>query len=141
VRGITRIAADGGSAPAFRAMKHDDLSNAPVIADLAHFDAAPAPAERLLFNHRRVILVLCLLVTAVLAWGPRPAAQRGLREDDPDTHPYIANFLHTGQLAGWATPCASRWRPGTAHLRRRYLDTLRRSPTRCSCCPASTGPT
>jgi hypothetical protein len=70
VRGITRIAADGGSAPSFRAMKHDDLSNAPVIADLAHFDAASGSwAERLLFNHRRVILVLCLLITAVLAWG------------------------------------------------------------------------
>ena len=109
-------------------MKHDDLSNAPVIADLAHFDAASGSwAERLLFNHRRVILVLCLLITAVLAWGARGLQLNAAFEKMlPVTHPYIANYLHyKGQLGGLGNTLriAVEARDGTI-FDARYLDTL-----------------
>ncbi|PZQ14725.1 MAG: RND transporter [Rhodanobacter denitrificans] len=71
--------------------------------DVAHFDpASGSRVERLFFNHRLLVVVLCLLVTLVLghqATGLQLAAsfERML----PVDHPYVENFReHEKQLAG-----------------------------------------
>lgn len=74
-----------------------------VITDLADFDPRSGNVvERILFNHRLVIVLLCLLVTAVLGWQTRHLTLNAAYEKMiPTGHPYIANFLENrNQLAG-----------------------------------------
>jgi predicted RND superfamily exporter protein len=68
----------------------------PTIGDLRDFDRQSGNAlERLLFNHRRWVLLACALVTIALAW-----AAMGLRlnasfaKTIPTNHPYVVNFLN-----------------------------------------------
>ena len=67
----------------------------PVIRDLADFDKRSGNlAERLLFNHRLVIVVFCLFVTLALGWKALGIQLNASFEKMiPTTHPYIANFL------------------------------------------------
>jgi len=51
--------------------------------------------ERLLFNHRRWVVILCVLVTLILAWsalGVRLNAS--FSKTIPTHHPYVVNFLN-----------------------------------------------
>ena len=68
----------------------------PTIGDLRDFDRQSGNAlERLLFNHRRWVLLACALITVALAW-----AAMGLRlnasfaKTIPTHHPYVVNFLN-----------------------------------------------
>lgn len=68
----------------------------PTVGDLRDFDAQSGNGlERLLFNHRRWVLLACALVTVALAW-----AAMGLRlnasfaKTIPTNHPYVVNFLN-----------------------------------------------
>ena len=85
--------------------------------------------ERALFNHRWIVLVLCCLVTVLLAWSStRLQLNASFEKTIPNGHPYIQNFLdHQSELAGLgnavrivvANPKGSIYDAG-------YLDTLRR---------------
>ncbi|WP_081801408.1 RND family transporter [Herminiimonas sp. CN] len=58
--------------------------------------------ERLLFNHRILLVVLCLIITAVLGYQARGLKLNAAFEKMiPAKHPYIVNYLaNKGQLAG-----------------------------------------
>ncbi len=85
--------------------------------------------ERALFNHRAVVVVLCLLLTAVLGWQATKLRLNASFEKTIPTHqPYIGNFLkYQGELNGLgnavriavANPAGTIYEAG-------YLDTLRR---------------
>lgn len=74
-----------------------------VIADLNKFDQRSGTfAERLLFNNRLVITLICLLITLVLGYQALGLSLNAAYEKMiPTGHPYIANFLENRkQLAG-----------------------------------------
>ncbi|HNZ89601.1 MAG TPA: MMPL family transporter [Acidovorax sp.] len=51
--------------------------------------------ERLLFNHRRWVVILCALVTVVLAWGALGVRlNASFSKTIPTHHPYVVNFLN-----------------------------------------------
>lgn len=58
--------------------------------------------ERLLFNNRALVVVLCALVTAVLGWqATKLRINANFEKMIPTDHPYIVNFLaHQSQLQG-----------------------------------------
>ena len=84
--------------------------------------------ERLLFNNRLAIIVLCVLVTALLGWqASQLRLNANYEKTIPTSHPYIANFLeHRDELRGLGnavriaveSPTGSIYNAG-------YLDTLR----------------
>jgi len=104
--------------------------NHPVIRDLKDFDQGSGNLlERLMFNHRLVVVVLCLLVTVVLGLQMgklRLAAS--FEKMIPTGHPYIANFLaHKSDLAGLGNSVrvAVENTQGTIYDAQ-YLDVLRK---------------
>lgn len=75
----------------------------PVVTSLADFDTRSGNwLERALFNHRLVVIVLCLLMTAGLAWQlPRLTLNASFERMIPSDHPFIQNFKeHQVDLAG-----------------------------------------
>lgn len=79
----------------------DDTAQ-PVIARLEDFDTASgSAAERLFFNHRVWVLLLCLTATLLLGWqalGIQLAAS--FEKTIPGRHPYIVNFLEQREQLG-----------------------------------------
>jgi predicted RND superfamily exporter protein len=68
----------------------------PQAGALEHFDPrSGSPVERLVFNNRRRVLLLCLMATLVLGWAA--FAKLGLNASFekmiPTGHPYIQNYL------------------------------------------------
>lgn len=75
----------------------------PVIRDLSDFDRQSGSfIERLLFNHRGVVVALCLLITAILGFqATRLTLGASFEKMIPARHPYIVNYLaHKADLAG-----------------------------------------
>jgi uncharacterized protein len=102
----------------------------PVVRDLSEFDrSSGSTVERLLFNHRGLILLFCLLVTAVLGWqSTHLRLSASFEKTIPTTHPFIVNYLaNQNELRGLgnavrivvANPRGSIYDPA-------YLDVLRR---------------
>jgi predicted RND superfamily exporter protein len=97
----------------------------------APFDATlGSRTERLLFEHRRAVLVLCLLVTLVLGvLATRVQLNAKFEDMVPTSHPFIANYLaNKDELRGLfpnAIRVAVEARHGTIYDRD-YLETLRR---------------
>ncbi|MBS0454861.1 MAG: MMPL family transporter [Proteobacteria bacterium] len=63
---------------------------------LAQFDPQSGSLlERLTFNHRRVVIALCLLATLALGWvaATRLAFNASFEKMIPKSHPYIQNYL------------------------------------------------
>ena len=80
-----------------------DIPDGVVIRDIADFDSRSGTLpERLLFNNRLVIVVLCALISAVLGYKALGLSLNAAFEKMiPTKHPYIVNFLENrGQLAG-----------------------------------------
>ncbi|WP_374477197.1 RND family transporter [Zoogloea sp.] len=80
-----------------------DIPDGLVIRNLADFDARSGTLpERILFNNRLVIVVLCALVSLVLGYQALGLSLNAAFEKMiPTKHPYIVNFLENrGQLAG-----------------------------------------
>ncbi|WP_020655780.1 efflux RND transporter permease subunit [Massilia niastensis] len=109
-------------------MKPSDSSE-PVVADLAAFDRSSGSAiERALFNHRGLVVLLCMLVTLALGWqATRLQLTASFEKTIPASHPYIVNYLaHQNELQGLgnavriavANPKGSIYEAG-------YLQTLR----------------
>lgn len=81
----------------------DTLSEQPVVRRLEDFDRRSGSAlERLFFNHRVTVLVLCLLVSVLLATQlGKLRLTASFEKMIPKGHPYIANYLdNKSQLAG-----------------------------------------
>jgi hypothetical protein len=107
----------------------DDAAQ-PVIQRLEDFDRTSGSwAERLFFNHRPWVLLLCLAATLLLGWQ---ALGIGLTasfdKTIPSKHPYIVNFIeHKGKLAGGgnALRIAVQARNGSI-FDKDYLEALRK---------------
>ncbi|MFA7282303.1 MAG: MMPL family transporter [Sterolibacterium sp.] len=75
----------------------------PVIRSLDEFDQqSGSPVERLLFNHRAVIVALCFLITVVLGYqATQLSLNAAFEKMIPTKHPYISNYLENkSQLSG-----------------------------------------
>jgi predicted RND superfamily exporter protein len=85
--------------------------------------------ERLLFNHRLAVVLLCLLTTLLLGWqASRLELNASFEKSIPAGHPYIANYLtHQKDLSGLgnAVRIAVANPKGTIYDAS-YLDTLRK---------------
>ncbi|MBJ2180606.1 MULTISPECIES: efflux RND transporter permease subunit [Pseudomonas] len=100
-----------------------------VIADLNKFDQRSGTfAERLLFNNRLAITLICLLITLVLGYQALGLSLNAAYEKMiPTGHPYIANFLENRkQLAGMGNTLriAVEAKEGSI-FDAEYLDTVR----------------
>jgi predicted RND superfamily exporter protein len=85
--------------------------------------------ERALFNHRLVVVILCLVVTALLGWqATKLSLNASFEKTIPAHHPYIQNYLqYQSELTGLgnavriavSNPNGTLYNPA-------YLDVLRR---------------
>ncbi|MDZ4126109.1 MAG: RND family transporter, partial [Hydrogenophaga sp.] len=85
--------------------------------------------ERALFNHRAIVVVLCVLVTLLLGWqATRLQLNASFEKTIPTSHPYIQNFLaHQSDLSGLGNSVRiAVARPEGPIYDASYLDTLRR---------------
>jgi predicted RND superfamily exporter protein len=75
-------------------MAHGTTSDLPVIADLNEFDYQSGTfLEKLVFNNRMVVVVLCLLTTIVLGYqATKIQLQAGFEKTLPKTHQYVINY-------------------------------------------------
>ena len=84
------------------AAAHADDSAAPLT--LEAFDThGGSRLERLVFNHRRAVLVICAIITLVLAGlaVARLSLSASFEKMIPRSHPYIQNYLeHRAELRG-----------------------------------------
>jgi predicted RND superfamily exporter protein len=84
--------------------------------------------ERLLFNHRPIVVALCILVTLLLGWqATRLALNASYEKTIPQGHPYVVNFTaHQRDLTGLGNAIRiAVANPGGTIYDARYLDTLR----------------
>lgn len=78
-------------------------SEQPVVRTVAEFDTRSGTlVERLLFNHRLLVVLACLLVTLALGWQATRVTLNASFEDMIPTHQkYIVNYLaNKGELSG-----------------------------------------
>lgn len=78
-------------------------SSAPSTGPLDDFDSASGSLlERALFNHRVLVLLLCLAATLLLGWqASRLTLNASFEKMIPRDHPFIHNYLeHRQELAG-----------------------------------------
>ncbi len=70
-------------------------SDHPVVRDPAAFDKRSGSiVERLLFNHRLVVVALCALLTLFLGWqATRITLNANFEKMVPTHHPFIVNYL------------------------------------------------
>lgn len=112
-------------------MNHDTtLAEHPVISDPRDFDTQTGNiVERAFFNHRFLVIAVCLLMT--LALGYQALALKLNASFDktiPASHPYILNFFENRQdLAGLGNSVRVAVEAVDGDVfNQRYLDTLRR---------------
>jgi hypothetical protein len=75
-------------------MAHVPQSDLPVVSNLSDFDFQSGSfLERLVFNYRAVVLVLCLLVTGVLGYqATKIKLQAGFEKTLPSAHQFVVNY-------------------------------------------------
>ncbi|MEA3393204.1 MAG: MMPL family transporter [Pseudomonadota bacterium] len=84
-------------------MQVSQPSSTPIETDLASFDQASGSwLERVLFNHRKAVVFICLLLTLFLGWqATKLELSASFEKAIPGSHPYIVNFLaHQNDLQG-----------------------------------------
>lgn len=81
----------------------DNRETQPIVRNLTDFDRCSGSwAERVLFNHRGIVVAVCLLITVVLGFQITSLKLNASFEKTiPTGHPYIANYLkHKTDLGG-----------------------------------------
>jgi len=75
-------------------MAHVEQSDLPVISDLKDFDYNSGTfLEKLVFNHRAVVMALCALVTIVLGYSAfQIELKAGFEKTLPKAHEYVINY-------------------------------------------------
>ncbi len=70
-------------------MAHSEESDLPVIADLRDFDFQSGTfLEKLVFNNRPLVMILCLITTLVLGYqATKIQVQAGFEKMLPKAHP------------------------------------------------------
>jgi predicted RND superfamily exporter protein len=107
-----------------------EQSETRVIRDLSEFDRqSGSRVERLLFNHRLAVVVICAILTLFFGYQAlRVPVNASFERTIPTHHPYIENYLaHKSDLRGLgnAVRVAVENRNGTIYDAR-YLDTVRK---------------
>jgi predicted RND superfamily exporter protein len=109
-------------------MTHQTESQS-LAGEMANFDHnSGSRVERLLFNHRRVVILLCLIVTVLLGWQLRHLTLNASFEKMiPTSHPFVANFLaNKSELSGSGNQVRiAVHASGGSVLDSAYLETLR----------------
>lgn len=110
--------------------RHTAFVDYPVLPKLQDFDRqSGSRLERLIFNHRLMILFLCLLAVAVLGTrATRLTLNASFENMLPMGHPYIVNYLaHKDELSGLGNTVriAVETTQGTI-FDANYIETLRR---------------
>lgn len=78
-------------------------NDAPVITDIEHFDEkSGSRAERLLFNNRVVVILICILISLFLGYQSTGLTLNAAFDKMlPKQHPFIMNYLaNKSQLSG-----------------------------------------
>jgi len=81
----------------------NDLVQQPVVRDVKDFDKRSGNlAERVLFNHRPAIVVLCLVITVLLGFqATKLKLNASFEKMIPTFHPYVVNYLkNKSELSG-----------------------------------------
>ena len=75
-------------------MAHASTSDLPVITDIKDFDPQSGTfLEKLVFNHRPVVVILCLIATLVLGYqATKIQLQAGFEKTLPKNHQYVLNY-------------------------------------------------
>ncbi|QFU75682.1 RND family transporter [Halioglobus maricola] len=75
-------------------MAHAENSDLPIISDLSEFDFNSGTfLEKLVFNHRAVVMALCALVTVVLGFfAVQIELKAGFEKTLPKAHEYVINY-------------------------------------------------
>ena len=114
-------------------MGHSPLSTdaMPVIRDLRDFDrASGSRLERLVFNHRAILLAACAILTLVFAAlaATKLSLQPSFEKMIPQSHPWIRNYLeHRAELRGMGNAVRiAVENPSGDIYDPKYLDALRR---------------
>ncbi len=84
-------------------MAHVQESDLPIIADLHQFDFQSGTfLEKLVFNNRPTVMILCLITTLVLGYqATKIQLQAGFEKMLPKAHPYVLNYqANEGGLKG-----------------------------------------
>ena len=84
-------------------MAHAPESDLPVIANLNDFDFNSGTfLEKLVFNNRPIVMILCLIATLVLGYqATKIQLQAGFEKMLPKAHPYVLNYQdNAGGLKG-----------------------------------------
>jgi uncharacterized protein len=104
-------------------------ASATAAPSLANFDPRSGSlVERLLFNHRRIVVWVCLLITAVLGWqASKLQLNASFEKTIPAHHPYIQNYrAHESQLSGLGNAVRIVVaNPKGSILDKHYMETLR----------------
>ena len=82
------------------ATSSDDL---PIITDIKDFDPQSGTfLEKLVFNHRAIVVVLCLIVTVILGYqATKIQLQAGFEKTLPKAHQYVINYqANANELKG-----------------------------------------
>jgi uncharacterized protein len=76
----------------------DRSTDFPVVQSLAAFDRKSGSwSERLLFNHRSLVLLLCFALAVILGWQARTLrVNADHARMIPTSHPFVANYLRHG---------------------------------------------
>jgi predicted RND superfamily exporter protein len=77
--------------------------NQPVVAELKDFDRNSGTLiERTFFNHRPLVIILCVLATVFLSFqATKLRLNASFEKMIPTSHPYVSNYLtHKSDLAG-----------------------------------------
>ena len=77
------------------AIHAESIEAMPVISEPGDFDTGSGSrVERLVFNHRRLFILFCLVVTIVLGWqAARITVNAAFDKVIPQSHPYIKNYF------------------------------------------------
>ena len=84
-------------------MAHGTQSDLPVVSNLSEFDfQSGSLLERIVFNNRGIVLVLCALITVVLGYqASRIQLQAGFEKTLPKNHEFVLNYQENqGELKG-----------------------------------------
>ncbi|MGB1139936.1 MAG: efflux RND transporter permease subunit [Halioglobus sp.] len=75
-------------------MAHGTQSDLPIVGDLSEFDYQSGTfLEKLVFNHRGIVILLCALVTLVLGYQATKIELRpGFEKILPKNHEYVINY-------------------------------------------------
>ncbi len=80
------------------------VDDQPVVRTLEEFDTNSGWwIEKVLFNHRGIVMLVCLLITLVLGYGAsKTRLNASFEKTIPTKHPYIANYLkHKADLSSF----------------------------------------